>query len=293
MTWLIIPALCLLAVAKIALQSDFSKSGNADIGNNILCNGIMFASAALILIPFILKRETTPQTLLFGVIMGILSFAFQIFYICAFSSGKMSLTVIINNFSMVLPMTVSFILFNEDFGFLNLIGTILALVSFVLTTSASKNEENTSNKSKTKWLFFTILVFLTNGMIAVNQKIYSAFSDKFQVFDFVATAYITASLSAAAALMILRHKTVKKRKSVLGVKYIITFCISGCILGLFQCLNTYAASVINGTVLYSTYNCGVSLLSVLAGRFIFKETISQKQFIGLVFGIIAIGMLCL
>lgn len=286
MALFLIPVLCTLAVLKITLQSAFSKTDDADIESNIFCNGIMFATAALIFLPFILKNGISSQTLIFGIIMGVLSFAFQIFYICAFSCGEMSLTVIINNFSMILPMSASFVLFNEHFGRLNLIGAMLALVSFVLTTSSKKNDK--TEKNRAKWIFFTALVFITNGMISIDQKIYSAYAENFRIFEFVAAAYSSATLLALISFSIIRHKSSKKKIFRFNRKHIVTFCVSGGILGLFQCLNTYAASVIDGTVLYSTCNCGISLLSVLIGKILFKEHMSKKQYIGLFVGITAI-----
>ena len=74
---------------------------------------------------------------------------------------------------------------------------------------------------------------------------------------------------------------------------IVSGCLVGVLLGIFQCLNTYAASVLDGTILYSTYNCGVSLLSTITGRILFKEKLSVKQYIGVFVGIIAIVFLCL
>lgn len=295
MSLFLIPLLCFTAILKITLQSDFSKNGNPTLAGNVFYNGIMFASAAALFAPFVLAGGISRQTLIFGAIMGILSFAFQVFYICAFSCGEMSLTVIINNFSMILPMAVSFVMFDEDFGVPNIIGTVLALFSFALTVSPKKEEKSQpkSRRSRVKWLFFMALVFFSNGFCAVDQKIYSVRADNFQVFAFVDTAYFVAAALSLITFMLLKIKNRGENAFKCSVKYVITFCASGCVLGLFQCLNTYAASVIKGTVLYSTYNCGVSVLSVLVGRIIFKELLTRKQYAGLSLGIAAIALLCI
>ena len=67
---------------------------------------------------------------------------------------------------------------------------------------------------------------------------------------------------------------------------------AGVIIGIFQCLNTYAASVIDGAVLYSSYNCAASILSAAVGRILFKERLSKKQFVGVIIGILCIVFLC-
>lgn len=294
MTYLLIPLMCILATSKIMLQSKFSKTNNVCITDNIFYNGIMFATVALLFAPSILINGVTYSTCIYGIIMGVLSVAFQIFYICAFSKGKMTLTVIINNFSMILPMTVSFILFDEKFGIIKVIGTVLALISFILSTAKEKNRIDFEKKNKAgfQWLLFTLLVFLSNGLISINQKIYSAFTQKLQVFEFVAIAYITA---AALSFLILSIIALKNKESICKKqpKVIASGCLVGILLGVFQCVSTYAASVIDGTILYSTYNCGVSLLSAVTGRILFKESLSKKQYLGVFIGIVAIVFLCL
>lgn len=296
MAYLLIPLLCVLATLKITLQSKFSKTAKIGISDNVFFNGIMFSTVALLFWPVILKNGVTYSTCIHGIIMGILSVAFQIFYLCAFSKGKMTLTVIINNFSMLLPMTVSVALFNEKFGILKITGTILALISFIFSVRKEKNSADfeASAKSNFQWFIFTILAFLSNGLISVNQKVYSMFTQKLQIFEFVAVAYITAAVLSFVILgfIMVKNKNVKHKHSrQLGL--IVSGCLVGVLLGIFQCLNTYAASVIDGTILYSTYNCGVSLLSTITGRIFFKEKLSVKQYIGVLVGIISIALLCL
>lgn len=293
MTLLLIPLLCILAASKVTLQSKFSKTQNVGIAENVFFNGIMFLTAALLFCPSVIKNGVTFLTCVSGIIMGILSVSFQIFYICAFSKGKMTLTVIINNFSMLLPMAVSFILFKEDFGALKITGTILALISFVFSVSKEKTADCTATrKNNFLWLIFTMLVFLSNGLISVNQKVYSMSAQKLQVFEFVAVAYITA---AAMSFLILGVISLRNKKFTYAKQpeVLISGCLVGILLGVFQCLNTYAASVIDGTILYSAYNCGVSLLTTVTGRIIFKEKLSAKQYAGVFIGIAAILFLCL
>lgn len=297
MSYLLIPLLCVLAASKIMVQSKFSKTANDSMEDNVFFNSIAFFVAALLFCPSILNGGVTASTCVFGIIMGIFSVTFQIFYVCAFSKGKMALTVIINNFSMLLPMAVSFVLFDEELGILKIIGTILALISFVFCVKSKGNAADleTSNKNNVKWLIFTLLAFLSGGLISVDQKIYSMSVQQIQPVEFVAVAYATAAILSFLILKLAAAKNnnsaaYKKRRQP---KMIASGCLVGILLGIFQCLNTYAASVIDGITLYSTYNCGVSLLSCAAGRIIFKEKLSAKQYAGVFVGIAAIAFLCL
>ena len=284
--------MCVLAVTKITLQSDFSKKSDKSLYDSVSYNMLMFLVAAVFFSPFLLDASIERLTFIQGIIMGVLSVIFQFFYICAFSKGKMTLTVIINNFSMLLPIGVSYYMFNEPLGFMKIIGILLALVSLVLVTAKGKNETISKKSDNILWLIFMVLVFLSNGFISINQKIYSKTVPKLQVFAFVAIAYISATIISAVILIVMRLLNNQKR-SKLNSKMLISGASAGVIIGVFQCLNTYAASIIDGAVLYSSYNCATSILSAAVGRVLFKERLSKKQFIGAIIGIFSIMFLCI
>lgn len=293
MKYLLIPLLCFLAVTKITIQTGFSKKSGSD-DNGIFFNGLAFLIASLIFLPSLIKNGAEFDTLVSGCIMGTLSFLFQFFYIKALKIGKMSLTVIINNFSMLIPITVSVLFLDESFGATKIIGTVLALIAVTLTAKKNRNEDNLNEKQKFrfKWFLYIGIVFLCNGFISVDQKLYAAGTEKLQATEFVAVAYITAFLISAAAL---GAKQVGKRRMKLEIvpSVVASACSVGAILAVFQVLNTYSASVIDGTILYSVYNCGVSMLSIICGRLLFKEKLSYAQAVGTAVGIVSIVFLCI
>ncbi len=290
MKYLLIPLLSILAASKVTLQSRFSKRKNKNAADNLFFNGIVFSAVALLFSPALLIVRTSLDTWLYGMLMGALSVAFQFFYLAAFSKGKVSLTVILNNFSMLIPMTVSLFLFDEPFGALQIVGTLLALASIVLNTAKDKNETG-AGKNRTAWLIFTLIVFLSNGMGTVSQKIYSMRVETLQPFNYVAVTYLTAALLCFFIFFLSggpRRRTPNKPAPILGAGLLVAV-----FLGSFQCLNTYAAAMIEGTVLYSTYNLGVALLLVLIGRTLFKERLTRKQTVGATLGIVSIVLMCL
>ena len=280
-----------MAVLKITLQSDFSKKSDKSLYDNVFYNMLMFLTAAVFFSPFLLKGSFERLTIIQGITMGVLSVIFQFFYICAFSKGKLTLTVIINNFSMLIPIGVSYYMFNESLGIMKIIGIFLVLVSLVLVTAKNKNEAIVKKSDNILWIIFMVIVFFSNGFISVNQKIYSKTVPNLQIFAFVAIAYISATVISAIILIIMRLSK-NQKKSKLNPKILISGASAGVIIGIFQCINTYAASVIDGAVLYSSYNCATSILSTLVGRILFKERLSKNQFIGVIIGILSIMFLC-
>ena len=195
----------------------------------------------------------------------------------------------------MIPVITSYILFDESFGVPKLIGIILILASFVMTVSKEKavKEEKTLNKQWMKWFGFTMVVFLSNGMMSVNQKIYSMMTPKLEVFQFVGIGYLFA---AVLAWLIFGLSGIKGRERAEAPPYkkaILFAGASGIFLGAFQCVNTYAASLIDGTVLFPVTNCGMSLILTLIGRFFFHEKLMAKQYAGVLVGVLAITLICL
>lgn len=293
MEYLLIPVLWFLASAKLTFQSGFSKSRNCTYKDNIFFNAVMFTAVASIFLPFLIINGASLFTCISGVIMGSFSIVFQICYIMALSKGKTSLTVTINNFSLLIPVVFSYIVFDEELGFLGIIGIFLILISFLLTVSKENSSDNKalSKKQWRQWLFHTLLVFFSNGILSINQKVYSKLSTELQVFEYIAVAYIVASVICWLIFATTIKKGVDNKVVVPYKKAFILAGLAGLFLGIYQCVNTYAASVINGTVLFPATNCGVSLLIMLIGSLLFKEKLTKKQYIGVLIGIVAITLL--
>lgn len=292
MYFLIIFVMCMLASLKVTLQSSYSRGRNSSEAQKHLFNVILFGTIGLMFVPTLFDGGIHPYTLIYGFCVGALSVLFQFSYLKAFSTGRVTLTVIVNNFSMLIPMVYSIIAFGEGFGYIKIIATVLAAVSFFLVVRRDKNEKNFDSKLKAKWLIFTMLLFVSGGICSAIQKDYAVRIDEIQVFEFVAIAYISAAL---LSLVLFGYQRVAHRNEAVGVtrKMVLFACLVGLSLGLFQCVNTYAPSIIPGTVLYPAYNSGVSVFIALICAIVFKERLTVKQYIGSAIGIGAVVLLCL
>lgn len=283
MKYLLIPLMCFLAVTKVTLQSHFSKSKKLSMADNIFYNFAMFTAAAIILFPMLITRKSSLDTYLFGAFTGILSVCFQLSYLFAFSKGKPVLVTTINNFSMFIPIAVSCIFLGDEFSSMKIIALIFATISIVLITSKKGSEVTTTSNL---WLLFAFIAFLTSGIMSSGQKLYANLTRDFDVFSYVGTAYITASVLAFISL-----KFAVKRSDIpfkVTKDAIISASFAGVFLGVFQCVNTYSASVINGVILYSVFNCATNILFAFVRMFFFKEKLTKNQIIGVLAGVFAI-----
>lgn len=286
----VIAMIALLAVTKATLHGRLSRRAVFNMADGIFMNSVIFAAAMVTFIVIsIFNGETVPSrdTILFGLIGGVTSIIFQISYINAMKTGKMALTVMCSNFSMLIPTFLSVYIFNEPMNWLKIAGLILVVVSFVVIT---EKDGDSDVKTSAKWYFFMALTFLSNAAFTVAQKIYGKwyYTDENQ-FGYVALIYTFATVLSVLVILIMGTRGVKfNHQRMLAPKNLLTAAFIGLILGVFQCFNTLGAKLIDGSILYPVSNGGITVLMTISGAVIFREKLSKRQLIGCVIGILAI-----
>ena len=294
MEYLLIPLGCALASLKVTIQSKFSKNGTHTLSQNLFFTAIMFLTISLMFLPTIFDGGVSSTTVFYAALVGGFSFLFQTFYVMALSLGRMTLTVIINNFGMLIPMIVSVVVVGDAITPLICVGAAMALISLCLTVANKKGKKSTEVGEGAKWLILTILVLLTNGFASTSQKMYTARAGAdFQIFEFVCIAYMFAAAFCFVTFAVTAPVEKRKGAKVVDKSAVLLGACVGITLGFFQCVNTLAMSLIPGSVYYPIYNCGTSLMLALIGAIVFKERFTLRQYIGIAIGVVAILLLCL
>ena len=280
MDLLLIGALCALATLKVSLQSHFGKKELKAPTDPIFYNGLVFLASALLFARHI--PDASPETWLFASLFAVCTVVFQLTYTHALSSGNVSLTVMIVNLSMLLPVLVSVLLFHEPFGIKHTLGILLTVCSFVLCVNFKDGGRVTK-----KWFVLTVIAAVANGLTTVSQKIFSASAFQTEKEAFVSCAYTLAFLITLCvySVCILRGANLDVIKR--GRVYLIAICV-GLVLALFQWLNTYAISVIDGTLFFPVFSGGAILFSTIAGILFFKDKLTLKQGISIAVGVGAV-----
>ena len=280
MNFVIIILLCLLATTKVTLQSRFGKKRLSTQGDNLLFNLIFFLSAAILFSANLPKASG--YTWIFAAVFALLTVIFQLSYTTALSSGNVSLTVMIVNLSMFLPIMASVLLYSETLTLPRLFGILLTFLSFLLC--ADTKEKQTFSA---KWLLFAVTAALANGGIGITQKIFGESAFSAEKGAFVACSY---ALAFSLTLLIFTLALVKGEKAP-ACKTPSTYLLAllvGTVLAVFQWLNTYAISIIDGSFLFPLYSGGSIILSSTVGMVFFKDRLTNKQKISILIGILAV-----
>lgn len=141
MKYLIVVWLCTLATAKVTVQGVYAKKNIKTVGDATLFNGLIFFFAALLFLGQAISGSG--EIWFFSVLFGILSVVFQTCYSKALSIGNASVTVLIVNLSMIIPIAVSVFAFDERLSVARMSGILLTLVTFFVVTDVKKQKNTT------------------------------------------------------------------------------------------------------------------------------------------------------
>ena len=107
--------------------------------------------------------------------------------------------------------------------------------------------------------------------------------------SFVACSYAIAFILAIVIYLLIysRNKESKNAPFKITRSYIFAVAV-GIILAVFQWLNTYAISIMDGSFLFPIYSGGSIILSTLVGILFFKDKLTNRQKGSIILGIIAV-----
>lgn len=218
--------------------------------------------------------------LLFGLFFASASLTGAVCCLC----GPMSLTSVITNSSVMLPILYSCISLREPITPPQLIGCILLLLTFSLSAFLSESSGN-QRKVNLLWLILVLLAFVSNGVTAILQKQYKLGLPVGDGYDFMGVAYLT-----AAAVLLIASRLFKRtdadaqplRKPWLWA-----------VLMLFAGLGSFAGNGIllqlstnvPASLLYPFVNGGLCVVVSICSILFFREKLTLRKAL-----VIAVGL---
>ena len=220
----------------------------------------------------------------------LLGFLFiSVFNLMALTAQRNGLSVasVASKMSVVIPVVFGLYVYNESISFQKVYGIILALIAVYLTAIKAK-----SSISLRQGLFLPFILFLGSGVIDASIKyLETRHVPKNGIPIFSATIF---GCAAIIGVFILTYKVFKK-----SFKFETKSTFGGIILGVINyysivfLLKALQIQGLESSTLFTVNNVAIVMASTLAGLFLFTESISKKNWIGISLAIVSILLVTL
>lgn len=217
-------------------------------------------------------------------------FFILVFFVFATSSRKVgiAITAVSSKMSVVIPVLVGvFILKNDHFTVVKIIGIVIALVAFYLTF---KKKEPIDLKKR--YFLLPVLLFLGNG---TNDSMMSYTNFTFNTNSQNETTLLLIVIFSTA--LILGLGITFWRSVIMKHPVFIRNIVAGAILGILNYLSTYyffkSLDLYPNSVFFPVFNAGIVSLSALTGFLVFREKLRTINWIGIMAAIAAIIIIAL
>ena len=218
----------------------------------------------------------------YAIIMGIAFISvFNLIGYCTKTIG-ITATTISNKLSLIIPVIISIIAYNETSTTLRIIGILLAIPAVYFSSKKTEKKEKQNS-----WKLIALL-FLLSGLLDSFVK----FVETTFLSNTEDQAYYTIYVFSTAAIIgmgILIQNLIRKK-----TKFAFKNIVAGCILGIPNYFSIYFfikllnSHIMNSSAIIPIANIGVVVCSAIAALIIFKERMNKANTIGLLLGIAAI-----
>lgn len=217
------------------------------------------------------------------VIVGLLGFLMpSIFYFLnkSLKTSGLAKTDIFQRMSLIIPVILSFKLFNEQFTLIKFIVILLSFVSIYFLLYKKSTNNGKFN------VFYLLAVFFGYGIVDTLFKIIATnLTISYTTILFL--IFICCAVVSLFYILLNKGKIDKK------------FYFYGILLGLFNFLNIYfymkahKTFAHSPTLVFITMNLGVIIGGTFIGKFYFKESLSKYTIYGIFIAVISIILLAL
>ncbi len=197
-----------------------------------------------------------------------------------------AVTSIASKISLGIPVLFSFFLYNEDIGWLKMLGVLLALPAVVLASKTPKTEQ-------VKSVIVPLIIFLASGLMDSYVKYVQHFKLKTQLGQ---AGFTITGFSVAAILgTIIVGYLVVRGKQKLHYRNI----IAGVILGVPNYFSVYYlirlldSNWLQSSAAIPVNNIGIVVVSTLLAILVFKETATRQRVWGILLSVISIVLIAL
>ena len=235
---------------------------------------------------FVLRLD--PLGLFLAVCYGVDMAATGILTATCFACGPMSLTSVITNACVVLPIAVGCLWYDEVMTGPQIVGCVLLAATFVLS-AVNPQKKAANNAIPAKWYLLVFFAFFCNGVGAVLLNIYGRVAAAGQRSSYLALGY-----AIAAVLYFCSHRWLVHKHGPVQIKALVRPLLLlviamggfGGFIGnsILMSLNT----AMPASLLYPLVNGGIAVIVAIMSCVIFKEKLTLQRALTILVGLAAI-----
>ena len=205
-----------------------------------------------------------------------------VFSVLAIGCGSLSLTNLMISYSLMIPALYGVVFLKESLSLFFYPGIVLLIVSLFLI-----NHQGEKTKIRIKWIVYVTLATLGNGMCTTFQKMQQV---KFEG-AYKNELMILALFSGAIGLGILA--LIQERKEIgtcikEGWVYAVLGGLCNGVVNLFVMI---LSGRMKASLMFPTISAGGIIVTYIISKCFYKETLTKKQNIGFILGIISVILL--
>ncbi|MDW7658444.1 MAG: EamA family transporter [Bacillota bacterium] len=244
----------------------------------------------MLLIPPYGGMVFSPESLLFGVTIGVLILANYIFTVQAFSQGPLALTNSIFGINIIIPIIYGLFFWDETLSVLEIAGLVLFMISMLFVSNATYFEDQAVKKTDVKWLVSVLLSFACSGSTMVISKHFARIRPT-ETREYLLVYIMTNILLSIAAYWFLRRKSpASAGRMIPNRTWLLLSLAAGSTIALANVLFMHAIGQF-ASVLFFPVTRGLSIILMLVVSLFFKERLSRKALVGFTLSTLAIILL--
>lgn len=238
------------------------------------------------------KSSITPANVTGQPFIYLAIFLGLIFIITLFSIARatvkygISVAQVANRMSVVIPITIAILFYGDNLSVLKITGIILALTAVYLVS----HKESSGKTSDKLWWLLPLIIFICSGIIDSSVN----YAQRYLIDDSNFDAFLSTIFSAAfffgMIILIYRLKIKNEKIQWQAIP-------SGIIIGSLNYASMYTivkalnSGALEPSSLFPINNLSILTLSTIISVLIFKEKLSNKNWIGILLSLLAIFIL--
>jgi drug/metabolite transporter (DMT)-like permease len=287
--------ICILVHTLIGVVFKYFEKHKINNLKAIIVNYLVSVAVAWIFcgeFPLAIESLSRPWFLYALGLGGFMIFGFTFSALC-FQYLGLAFTIVIQKMSLVIPVTIAIILFNESASWFKIAGIFAALFSIILINMPITFKLQLDKRSYWMLIWIPLLTFVIGGIIETSLLVINENNmlQKGEDVTFVASLFFIAAIFGLLFLTIsspfVKREPWKKRD-----------LFGGLVLGSFNFFSIYLllwllGEGMDGSIMYPLNNIGVVALSAIIGYFLFKEKLNSWKLAGLAFAFLSIVLILL